>query len=242
MRDLNLEFQDSAERKYAYDFDYILRGYFIQALSPYFVNARNALEMGCYQGEFTKSLLAEFENVAVIEGSSQLIETAKKNVNSERAKFHHGTFESIQFNERFDNIFLMHTLEHLDDPTLVLGRIREWLTDTGRLFLVCPNANAASRQIAVKMGMISHNSAVTEGERTHGHRKTYSLDTLEAEARTAGLKVVTRGGVFFKPLANFQFDMALKTGVIDQKYLDGCYHLGMVYPDLSASIYLVCSR
>lgn len=42
-------------------------------------------------------------------------------------------------------IFLTHVLEYLDDPVSVLKRINdEWLTDKGRFFLVCTNANAPS--------------------------------------------------------------------------------------------------
>ena len=83
----------------------------------------------------------------------------------------------------------------LDDPVLVLKRINEeWLAENGRFFLVCPNANAPSRQIAVKMGLITHNAAVTPAEAEHGHRRTYSLDTLERDAVAAGLKVIHRSG------------------------------------------------
>ena len=43
--------------------------------------------------------------------------------------------------EKYDNIVLTHVLEHIDDPVKVLKRINdEWLSDTGRFFLVCPNA------------------------------------------------------------------------------------------------------
>ncbi len=108
---------------------------------------------------------------------------------------------------------------------------REWLTEGGRLFLVCPNANAASRQIAVRMGLITHNSAVTPAEQEHGHRITYSLDTLERDARGAGLNVVHRSGIFFKALANFQWDRLLATDIISPEYLEGCYQLGPLYPD-----------
>jgi hypothetical protein len=116
------------------------------------------------------------------------------------------------------------------------------LSERGRLFLVCPNANAASRQIAVKMGIISHQSAVTPAEKEHGHRITYSLDTLERDARAAGLNVIHRSGIFFKALANFQWDRLLATDIVSQAYLDGCYQLGQVYPDLCSSIFLVCER
>jgi len=110
----------------------------------------------------------------------------------------------------------------------------------GRLFLACPNANAPSRQIAVKMGLISHNAAVTPAEEAHGHRCTYSLDTLERDAVAAGLKVLHRSGVFFKALANFQWDKLLQTDIVTPEYMEGCYKLGQQYPDLCSSIFLVC--
>ena len=138
---------------------------------------------------------------------------------------------------------MTHVLEHLDDPVSVLKRINEeWLADGGRFFLVCPNANAPSRQIAVKMGLISHNSAVTPAEKEHGHQITYTLDTLERDAKLAGLKVVHRSGIFFKALANFQWDQLLNTDIISKDYLEGCYELGQQYPDLCSSIFLLCEK
>jgi 2-polyprenyl-3-methyl-5-hydroxy-6-metoxy-1,4-benzoquinol methylase len=146
-------------------------------------------------------------------------------------------------NRLYDNIVLTHVLEHLDDPIKVLKRVNtEWLSEDGRCLLVCPNANAPSRQIAVKMGLISHNAAVTVAEAAHGHRRTYSLDTLERDAVAAGLRVQHRSGIFFKALANFQWDQLLGTDIISNEYLDGCYALGQQYPDLCSSIFLVCAR
>ncbi len=239
-RDLNKEYQDSEDRKYAYDFDYLLRDYMLQTFAPFLRRGR-ALELGCYKGEFTKKLRPHFEDITVIEGASDLIQEARKNVGSQ-VRFLEGTFEAIELKEEFDAIFLIHTLEHLDDPLLVLKRINYWLSSDGKLFLVVPNANAPSRQIAVRMGLIPHHAAVTEGEAAHGHRTTYSLDTLERDARLAGLKILHRGGIFFKPFANFQFDRLMQAKIVDKAYLDGCYKLGMIYPDLCASIYVVCER
>ena len=150
-------------------------------------------------------------------------------------------FEEVSLNGQFENIVMTHVLEHLDDPVGVLQRVNsEWLAPNGYFFLVCPNANAPSRQIAVKMGLISHNSAVTPAEAEHGHRCTYSLDTLERDAVAAGLQVVHRSGIFFKALANFQWDQLLQTEIISKDYLDGCFKLGQLYPDLCSSIFLLC--
>lgn len=239
VRDYNQEHRDSAG-KYAYDFDTVLRGYMMRTLDP-FLRPGRALELGCYKGDVTELIAQRYADVTVVEASDELIAATTRRLGT-RVRFVHSTFEAAVLDGTFDAVFLMHTLEHLDDPTLVLRRIGGWLSDTGRLFVVVPNANAPSRQIAVQMGIIPFNSAITDGERAHGHRKTYSLDTLEREAVGAGLQILHRGGIFFKPLANYQFDKLMGGDVVTPEYLEGCYRLGMHYPDLCASIYVVCEK
>jgi 2-polyprenyl-3-methyl-5-hydroxy-6-metoxy-1,4-benzoquinol methylase len=241
-RNYNQELKDTPDHKYAYDFDNVLRKYMMQTFEPYIKGTEGkALEMGCYKGEFTEILTHYFNDITVIEASDELVEHTRQRVNN-KVKFICSTFEEYNAEEKFDYIFLMHTLEHLDKPKEVLQKVSSWLSDNGVLYLICPNANAPSRQIAVKMGLITHNAAVTPAEKEHGHRKTYSLDTLEEETIDTGLTVVSRGGIFFKALANFQFDKLMNTEILSQGYLDGCYKLGMLYPDLCASIYLVCKK
>jgi 2-polyprenyl-3-methyl-5-hydroxy-6-metoxy-1,4-benzoquinol methylase len=240
MRNHNQEYRDNESRRYAYDFDYVVRRYMMRTLSPFFTKGR-ALELGCFEGETTKLYSEYFEDLTVVEAADSLIEIAKTKV-PKRVRFIHSTIETADLEPLYDSIFLVHTLEHLDHPVEALSRVRNWLSPAGRLFVVVPNADAASRQIAVKMGLVETNNSVTAGELAHGHRRTYSLDTLEHEVRQAGLNIESRGGVFFKAFANFQFDLLLKSKVIDEAYLDGCYALGMQYPELTASIYLVCTR
>lgn len=241
-RDYNIEIKDTMDHKYAYGFDFdVMHPYMIKSFEPFF-NKGNLLELGSFKGDFTRRLQPYFDDITCIEASEVAISEAKSKLDS-NVKFVNATFEKAVLHERFDNIVMTHVLEHLDDPVLVLKRINEeWLAEGGRFFLVCPNANAPSRQIAVKMGLITHNAAVTPAEAEHGHRCTYSLDTLERDAVAAGLKVIHRSGIFFKALANFQWDRLLQTDIISSEYLDGCYQLGQQYPDLSSSIFLMCER
>lgn len=244
-RNYNKELDDSKNaenEKYAYSFDYdVMHPYMIRSFEPFF-NKGSLLELGSYNGAFTKRFLPYFEDVTCVEASEVVMAQAKASL-GDRVTFVNSLFEQATLPKRYDNIVLTHVLEHLDDPVLVLKRINdEWLADGGRFFLVCPNANAPSRQIAVKMGLITHNAAVTPAEAEHGHRCTYSLDTLERDAVAAGLKVVYRSGIFFKALANFQWDRLLQTDIISKAYLEGCYQLGQQYPDLCSSIFLLCER
>lgn len=239
--DLDKQIEDSSEREYAYDFDFKMHEYLFEKFSRFGFSGR-ALELGAHKGDFTEKIAPYFDSVLAVEGAANVANELAQRFSNSHVTSVVSRFENLDIEETFDAIFLMHTLEHLEDPQTLLENIKHWLSPNGKLFLACPNANAASRQIAVHMGLISHNSAVTEGERKHGHYKTYSLDTLEWEAKNAGLKVVDRGGVFFKPLANFQIDKALALGIIDTQFLDGCFSLGDKYPDLCSSIFLVCQR
>lgn len=247
LRDFNREVSDThnqASEKYAYSFDFdVMHPFMVRAFEPFF-RPGTCLELGSYKGNFTQRLAPYFMNTGLtcVEASGEAIEAAKQELGPGIA-FLNSTFEEAQLSGRFDNIVMTHVLEHLDDPVLVLKRINdEWLAEGGRFLLVCPNANAPSRQIAVKMGLISHNAAVTPAEAEHGHRCTYTLDTLERDAVAAGLKVIHRSGIFFKAFANFQWDRILATDIVSKEYLEGCYKLGQQYPDLCASIFLVCER
>jgi trans-aconitate methyltransferase len=237
-RILENEHADAIDRRYAYDFDYRMHSYMIRTFEPFV--GTDALEMGCYHGDFTKLLVERFVNVTVVEGARDLIEIAKSRVGE--ARFCQSRFETFSPQSRFDAVFLIHTLEHLDEPQGVLPRIRAWLKPDGLFYVAVPNAHAASRQIAVEMGLISHPTAVTDGEFAHGHRRTYELSALIEEMQRAGFEVRASGGIFFKPFANFQFDKLISSDAIGEEYLEGCYRLGTRYPDLCASIYAVCSK
>lgn len=241
-RNFNEELKDTPEHKYAYGFDFdVMHPFMIRSFEPHFMKG-SILELGSFKGDFTRRLLPYSNDITCVEASDEALKDAGEQL-GDRVQFVNGLFEEVELPRRYDNIILTHVLEHLDDPTLVLRRINdEWLSDSGRLFLVCPNANAPSRQIAVKMGLISHNVAITPAEEKHGHRITYTLDTLERDARAGGLNVILRSGIFFKALANFQWDRLLQTDIISAEYLEGCYQLGQIYPDLCSSIFLLCEK
>jgi 2-polyprenyl-3-methyl-5-hydroxy-6-metoxy-1,4-benzoquinol methylase len=240
-RDYNQEFKDN-DRKYFYGFDYeVMHPFMLKSFIPLFKES-NILELGSFKGEFTERLLPFFDDITCVEASDEAINIAKENL-PKNVIFYNSLFEDTILPKKYNNIILTHVLEHINDPVSVLKKINdEWLSDTGRFFLVCPNANAPSRQIAVKMGLITHNAAVTAAEKEHGHNITYTLDTLERDAKAAGLKVIQRSGIFFKALANFQWDKLLQTDIISKEYLEGCYELGQQYPDLCSSIFLLCEK
>ena len=155
-RDYNVELNDGknlVSEKYAYGFDFdVMHPYMIKSFRPFF-RPGSLLELGSYKGNFSRRLAEHFSDITCVEASNEALQEAR----ALRPDFYYvnDVFETVGLPRRFDNIVMTHVLEHLDDPVAVLRRVNdEWLADGGRFFLVCPNANAPSRQIAVKMGLI----------------------------------------------------------------------------------------
>jgi len=213
---------------YFYNFDSLMHDYMIRSFEPFFKEG-NLLEVGSWKNVMTKKLMNYFEDITCIDPEFEP---------KMKVKFYKTAIETAKLPEKYDNIVMIHTLEHIKESVMALKRIRGYLR--GRLFIAVPNAHAASRQIAVHMGLVDHCTSVISDEIKHGHYRTYTFDTLEADIKKAGLKVIHRGGVFFKALANFQFDNAAEAEILTEQYMDGCYELGKKYPDLCSSIYFIC--
>jgi hypothetical protein len=92
------------------------------------------------------------------------------------------------------------------------------------------------------MGALSHLEALSPDDVAAGHRRVYRLDTLCRDARDAGLNIARSGGIFFKPLANFQFNELMGGPLIGEAFMEGCYRLGLEHPSFCASIYVVAER
>lgn len=221
-------------------FDQRMRHWMFRTLDPY-LRPGKTLEFGCNEGWFTEILTKRFDDLTVVDAAALFLERTRKRV-GDRVKFHQSLFEQFETGERFDNIFLMHVLEHLIDPVAVLAKAKSLLTPTGRIFAVVPNGNAISRQIAVKMGLLKELTDFAPADHRGGHRRIYVMDTLQRDARAAGLKIEHSGGILLKILANFQFDALMGGPLISDDFMEALYRLGEEQPLLCASIYLICGR
>ena len=114
-RDYDAEFKDTADHRYAYNFDFdVMHKYMMQSFEP-FLRPGSVLELGSFKGEFTRRLLPYFDDITCVEASVEAIAAAQA-VLPARVAFLQGTFEKITLPRRYDNIVLTHVLEHLDDP------------------------------------------------------------------------------------------------------------------------------
>ena len=76
----------------------------------------------------------------------------------------------------FDVVTMYHALEHVEDPSAILSRIRGWLADGGMLLIEVPNAEAV---------------CIAPQHRFHfAHFYNFNRDALESLGRKAGFQPV----------------------------------------------------
>jgi 2-polyprenyl-3-methyl-5-hydroxy-6-metoxy-1,4-benzoquinol methylase len=240
MRNYDDEALDNKLRQYRYSVDFYVREFFIKRLSDqgFIHKADKCLEVGSHDGSMTRQLLELYSSLDVLEPAEIFHEKLKLEF-GERINLFAGLTSDVDFKDTYDAIFLVHVLEHMENPVEELSRLGGWLRKNGKLFILVPNAQALSRQIAVAMGLIETCEAVMEGESNQGHLRTYSLDQLKVHAQEAELCIVQSGGIMTKPMANFQIDAALEKGIISMEYLNALNDLSKIDGGMSSSIYIV---
>ena len=103
---------------------------------------------------------------------------------------------------------------------------------------------ALSRRLALEMGLVASLSDLTENDHKHGHRRTYTLETLIEEVTAAGFHVAEASGIVFKILADFQLNKLLSTGFLTKEHVLGMQSLAQHKENIaySDSIFLVLRK
>lgn len=190
-----------------------------------------ALELGPAEGIMTRLLARDFRSLTVVEGSKSLLDEIPNFPGLEKV---HSLFEDFEPEKAFSTIIMDHVLEHVENPSQILRKAKQWLSPGGRILVGVPNARSLHRLAAVKMGILASPDELNARDLSVGHRRVYSLTTLSRELESAGLRVDHVGGVFLKPVS---FDQIQSTWSAEM--ISGFLELGKDFPDLAAEIFAV---
>jgi len=215
------------------DFDKRLIRFRYETIKPRFVGAK-CLELGPAEGQMTRFLVNDFDEVTVVEGSQRLLDEIPDFSNLTKV---HSLFEDYEPTSLFDTVILEHILEHVDDPIALLQLASRFLAPNGRLFVGVPNANSIHRLVAVKMGLLTHQTQLNSRDMALGHRRVYSRETLHRDIMDSGLHIIETGGVFFKPVSNSQIQESWS-----EEMIQGFFLLGFDFPEVAAELYAICSK
>jgi 2-polyprenyl-3-methyl-5-hydroxy-6-metoxy-1,4-benzoquinol methylase len=213
------------------DIDKKMTAFIYETIRPA-LRGRKGLELGVGDGTMTRLLKSDFASLTVVDAAADLLENARHELGVETVC---ALFEEFRPSQRFDTILMSHILEHVDDPPSLIAGAKSWLNPGGRIIVIVPNGRSFHRLAAVKMGLLSHPCELKERDYALGHRRVYKAHELDADLKAGGLRVVERGGVFFKPLTNGQ----MQASWTDQM-IRGFYELGKDFPDHAAELYAVC--
>jgi 2-polyprenyl-3-methyl-5-hydroxy-6-metoxy-1,4-benzoquinol methylase len=235
MNDLKKRVDDSSNfyRESILGFDYQLATYNFESLKPFF-KGKTALELGPASGYMTKLLVEEFESLHLVEGSESLLQEIPEYPNVTK---YHSLFEEFETTQKYDTIIMSHVLEHIENPSLVLKKIYNWLADDGVFLVSVPNAKSIHRLVAVQMGMLTSEYELNSRDHELGHFRVYDMNALSTQMTEAGFKVQDTGGVFLKPLSNGQIETNWTPEMIE-----GFYKVGKYFQEYCAEIFVVCTK
>ena len=216
------------------------------------------LDLACGDGTITSMLSSKFNRVVGVDASgSHLVKAREK---CPKAEFHESLIETFETQEKFDTVTMLNILEHVINPVVTLQKAACFLKDDGILIVHVPNALGVNRVIARIMGTLVDEYELSPYDiNVAGHRRSYDRNLLVKDIQSAGLKVVSTGGIFYKMLSTPQMDWFLRNGLWEEggfgwgrvgaekkdwkfEFCRACYEYGKTRPDDCNVIYACVKR
>jgi SAM-dependent methyltransferase len=145
-----------------------------RALAPYLKRGDRILDAGAGGGEVVYVLRQLGFDASGLEPDEQYARHAREALGAPVAT---GFVQDAVFAAgSFDVVTMYHALEHVEDPSAILSRLRGWMADRGVLLVEVPNVEAV---------------CIAPGHRFHfAHFYNFNRDALEALGRKAGFEPV----------------------------------------------------
>lgn len=219
------------------DFDAVMAFYDAQEMQPC-LRGRRLLEMGTSAGTVTRHLLPLADRLDIVEGSETGIRRTEERIGTQdNLRYHHALWEEFEPDQAYSDIVCVRGLEHVEEPVELLARMKEWITQDGRIHIIVPNAHSLHRYAMVRTGELPHLNALRDRDNQVGHQRVYTKEELEADVTDAGLVIPHSTGFFLKTLSTEKMGEI----TMDPKHplVRSCYEAGKVCPEIGTQLYVV---
>lgn len=197
------------------------------------------LELGCATAAMGAALAGAGAAVVGVDRSPAYLERARAR-GIPGARFIRADLDAPGWEDAaggpFDHVLACNLLHEVADPAALLRRAGALLAPGGHLHLTLQNPRSIHRLVAVEMGLIDDEHAISARGARFGTRGMWDADALATIAGRAGLTVRDRGGVMLKPLPNDM--MAALPDAVLEGFVRAARHL----PDHCAMNHLVLGR
>ncbi|MBI3308851.1 MAG: methyltransferase domain-containing protein [Candidatus Melainabacteria bacterium] len=199
-----------------------------------YLKGKKIVLMGIGDGYLIKGLSEICENLTVVEGSKELAKIYSEKINN--CKIINSLFEEYNPVEKFDTLIGSHILEHVDNPVLVLNKVKNWIHKESLAIFAVPNAGSLHRKIGVAMGLLKKTTDLNEQDHKLGHRRVYTIDMFKEHLSSAGFKIQKMQGYMIKVVSNKQMQGWNK------EFLDACYSVSLeLPPEICVNIAAICT-
>ena len=124
-----------------------------------FLNFQTVLDIGSNRGDFLNHFFKQNKSAIIyaIE-PKQIFKKYKKN---KRLKVVNLRYENFNTDKKFDFIYCVHTLEHLESCLDALKKMKMQLSSLGKIFLSVPNINHSTKKIFEEIFIDNHTFHLT---------------------------------------------------------------------------------
>ncbi len=164
--------------------------------------SKSVLEVGCGDGYSTQKLAAIFPDLEVIEPSQGNIALLRQRLPA--VPCHNVLLEDFRASRKFDYVFFLNVIEHVEDPVAALQQCAALLRDEGAIFISAPNCMSLNRRAGYHMGLLASYDTLAPKDLRVGHRRLYTTRMLADHCDRAGLRVMQMKGLYLKPLSEKQ--------------------------------------
>lgn len=206
----------------------------IEIIKRYDFEGKSALEVGCGSGLSTEKLCGLFRDIEVIEPSAKNIQLLRRRAPD--VVCHNLLLEDFKAQRKYDFVFFLNVIEHVEDPISSLKALSLLVKDEGLIFISGPNCMSLNRRAGYKMGLLKSYDQMAPKDYEVGHRRLYTVDMLIDHCNQANLKVLSMKGMYLKPLSEAQM---IKLG---DEVVRAFYALGEDVPQLCASLLAIATK
>jgi 2-polyprenyl-3-methyl-5-hydroxy-6-metoxy-1,4-benzoquinol methylase len=206
----------------------------MEIIRRYDTAGKTALEVGCGDGLSTEKLCVLFRDIEVIEPSLKNTALLKRRVPD--VVCHNVLLEAFKAGRKYDFVFFLNVIEHVEDPVASLKVLATLVKDEGLIFISGPNCMSLNRRAGYKMGLLKSYDQMAPKDYEVGHRRLYTVDMLTDHCNQAGLKVLSMKGMYLKPLSEVQMT------ALGDDAVRAFYALGEDVPQYCASLLAVATK
>lgn len=216
-----------------YDFDNTIQlKWYPQRIVQFSKGATSLLELGLGHGITTGVFEQHFKRHVVVDASPAVIENFRQRFPLSKVEIVESYFETFDTPEHFDVIVFGYILEHVDDPVRVLKHFQSFLAPGGRMFVTVPNAEVLNRRLGHLAGLLPDMQQLSEHDLLLGHKRYYTVESLQKDIQQAGYVTQRLEGIYLKPLSTSQM-ISLN---LDENVIQALCLAAIAYPELSCGI------